>query len=97
MRHGFRPMVYPFSVRVKNKVGLQGNPLKDATRRGFATMQKNGVPLQGTSAGPGHGTIKMTKEYFGNDVAWAGEVRPSAHRESARNASPGPDSTSLVS
>jgi integrase len=50
-------------------------PLKDATRRSWATRMRNsGVPIEVISAGLGHTTIAMTQKYLDGDVTWARDI-----------------------
>jgi integrase len=50
-------------------------PLKDATRRSWATRMRNaGVPIEAISAGLGHTTIATTQRYLDEDVEWAREI-----------------------
>ncbi|MGA2109802.1 MAG: tyrosine-type recombinase/integrase [Syntrophorhabdales bacterium] len=50
-------------------------PLKDGTRRSWATrMRNNGVPIEVVSAGLGHKSIAITQKYLDEDVEWAREI-----------------------
>jgi len=53
-----------------NKSGLDV-PLKDATRRTFATRLRNeGTPLEIIQALLGHKSVRMTERYLDDDVEW---------------------------
>jgi integrase len=50
-------------------------PLKDATRRSWATRMRNaGVPIEAISKGLGHSTISTTERYLDEDVEWARDL-----------------------
>lgn len=69
-----RPYSYNYIMSVWRKYSGVKIPLKDATRRSWATSMRNaGVPMNAIQRGLGHRTIKTTELYLNSDVTWAKE------------------------
>lgn len=62
-------------------------PLKDATRRSFATRLRNeGVALNIIQALLGHSSVTITERYLSEDVSWARNVLEKAEIVTLENA-----------
>jgi integrase len=69
-----RPYSYNYIMSVWHEHSGLKIPLKDATRRSWATNMRNaGVSMNAIQRGLGHKTIKTTELYLDSDVAWARE------------------------
>ncbi len=67
-----RPYSYSYILWAWRKFSGLKIPLKDATRRSWATNMRNaGVSMNAIQRGLGHRTIKTTELYLDSDVTWA--------------------------
>ena len=67
-----RPYSYSFIQGAWREYSGTGIPIKDATRRSWATnMRHAGAPLDAIRQGLGHSTVKTTEKYLSDDVTWA--------------------------
>lgn len=70
----------------RTKSGYGWCPLKDSTRRSFATQMRNAkMPVDVVSKLLGHTSIKTTEGYLDHDVTWAADMADEAEAEAERH------------